>query len=272
MNNSKQMGEIKITNLFNLKEKVAVVTGGAGWLGAAFTEALLELGAEVYITGRNKERAEKLISRLSQIGYENCVHFVPMEADSEKSIAACFQDIADKTGHIDVLVNNAYSGKATALESISAAEWNETLHLGITSYFLCIKSVIPIMKERGGNIINIASMYGSVSPEFSVYEGTPYSSSPAYGAAKAGIIQFTRYAACSLAKYNIRVNALSPGPFPSPNVLESTDFTKALAEKTPMGRIGTPWELKGPISFLATDASTYVTGQNLMVDGGWTAW
>lgn len=262
---------MKLSELYDLKNRTALVTGGTGWLGASMVEALLELGAEVYVSGRNEQKGEELLSKLSQKN-DGRLHFIKMQAENEFSIAECIRRVAAANNRIDVLINNAYTGKSSNLESIELGEWNDALNLGITSYFLCIKHAIPHMRIGGGSIINIASMYASVSPQFSIYEGTPFFSSPAYGAAKAAVIQLTRYTACDLAKYKIRVNSISPGAFPSIPVQQSEKFISRLSEKNPLGRIGEPWELKGPVSFLASSASSYMTGQNLCVDGGWTTW
>lgn len=260
---------MNLSDLYSLKNQTALITGGTGWLGTSMAEALLELGAEVFITGRDESKGEELLSKLSGSGR---LHFLKTHAEHEESIVKCIQRASAISNRIDVLVNNAYTGKSSSLESIELEEWNKSLQMGITSYFLFTKYAVPVMRTNGGSIINIASMYASVSPQFSIYEDTRFYSSPAYGAAKAAVIQFTRYAACDLAKYKIRVNSISPGAFPSKPVQESEKFISRLSEKNPLGRIGEPWELKGPISFLASSASSYVTGHNLFVDGGWTAW
>jgi NAD(P)-dependent dehydrogenase (short-subunit alcohol dehydrogenase family) len=125
----------------------------------------------------------------------------------------------------------------------------------------------------GASVVNIASMYGSVSPDPSIYGTSGANNPPSYGAAKAGLIQFTKYAACHLAAEGIRVNCISPGPFPAKRYLDQDpEFKGRLQKKVPMGRTGDPQELQGPLLFLASDASSYVTGINLPVDGGWTAW
>ena len=135
------------------------------------------------------------------------------------------------------------------------------------------QEIIPHMEKRkSGSIINIASMYGVVSPDPRIYKNTKFNSSPQYGAGKAAIIQFTKYSACHLGNKNIRVNSVSPGPFPNSKIKKNLSFIKRLNQKTPLGRVGNPEELKGVILFLASNASSYVTGANIPVDGGWTAW
>jgi len=128
------------------------------------------------------------------------------------------------------------------------------------------------MKQTGGSIINIASMYGMVSPDPAIYGESKFNSPANYGAGKAAVIQFTKFCAVHLAKYKIRVNAVSPGPFPSPSVQMNKTFISKLVEKVPLKRIGHPSELNGVIVLLCSEASSYITGQNISVDGGWTSW
>ena len=134
------------------------------------------------------------------------------------------------------------------------------------------REVVPFMKERGGSIINYCSMYGLVAPDLRIYGDNPQKQPPNYGAGKAGVAQFTRYAAGALAGYNIRVNAVTPGPFPNPANQSDAQFNEKLAQKTMLGRFGRSYEMAGPVLLLASDASSFMTGSNIVVDGGWTAW
>ena len=133
--------------------------------------------------------------------------------------------------------------------------------------------LVPLLSRRKGNILNIASMYGHVAPDYRLYDGDRFANPPSYGAAKAGVIQLTKYLASFLSQHEIRVNCISPGPFPFETTQdESPEFIRRLSEKNPMNRIGNPHELKGAALLLCSNAGSYITGQNLRVDGGWSIW
>ena len=262
---------MKVNNLFNLKGKVAVVTGGTHHIGLAMTEALLEAGAEVYLTSRDASKAKKTSTKLrSKL---KRVNGLKLDISSNESINECFNDIVNHSKKIDILVNNASFNSEGKLEKIDDKSWETGIDGTINSVFRTTKAIIPIMKKnKSSSIINIGSIYGTVSPDPSIYKKTGFDSPPNYGAGKAAIIQFTRYTACHLAKYNIRVNCISPGPFPTKSVQKNKSFMSSLESKIPMKRIGQPLELKGIVVFLASNASSYLTGQNIHVDGGWTSW
>lgn len=261
-----------LNDLFSLKGRVSVVTGGAGHLGAAISEALAECGSTVYIVSRNVSQKDVVLDTLKK-RYGTRIQHAVMDTSSTESIRECFENIVAEQNRIDVLVNNAYFGEGGSIETLSEESWNIGIEGTINSVFRCTKEVVSIMKRpKCGSIINIASMYGIVSPNPGLYEGTPYGNPPNYGAGKAAVIQFTRYSACYLAKYGIRVNAISPGPFPNDEVQKDKAFIEKLAEKTPLNRTGKPVDLKGVVALLASDASSYITGANFPVDGGWTAW
>lgn len=178
-------------------------------------------------------------------------------------------------GSIDILVNNAVYLSGQYPEEVSDKDLAYSFDGIIGSVYKCIREVIPYMREqKSGNIVNIASMYGVVVPDFKVYDGdcNPNFNPPQYGASKAGVIQLTKFFGGYLIGDNIRVNAISPGPFPSPSVQKNEEFVSRLAGKNPSRRIGNPEDLKGALLFLASDASKYVVGQNIQVDGGWTIW
>lgn len=266
------MEKMKIKDLFNLENNVAVVTGGTGYLGLNISEALAEAGATVYITGRNEKKCKETAEFLER-STGGRVKGLKIDIGSLQSIKNCFSQITKEMGKIDILVNNAFYSPGSNLRNISERDWLLGIDGTINGVFRCTKAIIPIMeKNKSGSIINISSMYGVVSPDPSIYGNSGCDNPPNYGAGKAAIIQFTRYTACHLAKKGIRVNAVSPGPFPKPEVQKDIKFMSNLKKKTPLGRIGQPYEIKGVIVFLAARASSYVTGANINVDGGWTAW
>ena len=260
------------SNLFDLKDKVALVTGGSGYLGRSFTEALVESGADVYIASRNKEHCDKVVRELQELEKDK-IHSLELDILSLESVKNCFQQIITDAGRIDILVNNASYMKTSKSKNVTEEEWVSGIDGTINGVFRCTSEVIPIMeKNKTGSIINIASIYGEVSPDPTIYGDSGFNSPPQYGAGKAAIIQYTKYMACHLAQKNIRVNAISPGPFPKPDVQQNIDFMNNLKKKIPLGRVGDPLELKGALIFLASDASSFVTGENIHVDGGWSTW
>ena len=270
---------MNILNQFKLDNKVAIVTGGYSYLGKYFVEAFLEAGATVMIAGRDLRKCKKMIKEMKEKNSEYLVEYLEIDISNTDSIKKCFKKVYMKFKRIDVLVNNAVYSKSNTLEEMTDEEWNYGIDGTLNSVFRCIREIIPYMKKRKkGNIINISSMYGIVSPDLRIYKEDVYQLNPPnYGAAKSGVIQLTRYSAVSLAKYGIRINCISPGPFPSSkvqkyDVKKGNRFIKKLRQKVPLGRIGKPEELKGALVFLASDASSYITGQNLVVDGGWTIW
>lgn len=255
-----------MTQLFSLDKKVIAITGGYGYLGTSIVEGLAASGAKVIVLGRKEEKFNDSFARNENI------HFTACDVSSTKSIQFAFKSIETKFSKINVLINNAFYAKGGAVDNMSDEAWDFTIDGALNSVHRCIREVLPYLrKNEGGRIINVASMYGMVAPDFEVYEDYPnFTNPPHYGAGKAGVIQLTKYFASRLGKENILVNAVSPGPFPSQKVQESEGFVKALSKKNPLGRIGHPSELQGAFIFLSSSASTYITGQNIVVDGGWT--
>jgi len=260
---------MNVLETFKLNGKVAIVTGGYGHLGAAMTEALYEAGATVIVAGKSEERFNHL--------FENtpAVYFCKVDLSDMESVKKCFSSTYQKYGSIDVLVNNAVylSGGGKRPENVTDEDWQISMEGVMNCVFKSIREVVPFMKN-GGSIINIASMYGVVVPNLSMYDDVcaPYLNPIQYGVAKAGVVQMTKYFGMNLIEKGIRVNSVSPGTFPSPKVQENREFVRRLKENNPAHRIGVPDDLKGVIVFLASDTSSYVVGQNIMVDGGWTIW
>ncbi|PKV62710.1 SDR family NAD(P)-dependent oxidoreductase [Pontibacter ramchanderi] len=258
-----------ITDLFSLSGKVALVTGGYGHLGTAISLGLAEAGATVYVLGRSEEKFREAFGEHSDLK----ITFAYCDISDTATVAAAFRQVQQEAGRIDVLVNNAFYSKGQQPEQLTDEEWAYGIDGNLNSVYRCIREVIPYLKQNGGRIINVSSMYGMVSPDFSIYDESPaFLNPPHYGAAKAGVLQLTRYFACYLGKHNITVNAVTPGPFPSEQVQQNEVFVEQLKRKNPLGRIGQPDDLKGAFVYLASDASSFMTGQNMVLDGGWTAW
>lgn len=263
--------EETVQSLFSLAGQVAIVTGAAGWLGAAMSRALAEAGAAVVVTSREAERAEALAASLPGQGHLG----LALAQENTASLDDFVADVVARLGRVDVLVNNAYGTTAPSIDSATAEDFDRAFHTGVTAYFILARAVARHLRSRGapGSIINIASMYGLVASYPDVYEGYKINSPPNYHALKGGLIHLTRHLAVYWAKDGVRVNAISPGAFPPPRVDDANPgFTDRLSGKVPLARLGRPGELKGAVVFLASAASSYVTGHNLVVDGGWTAW
>lgn len=265
------------TDLFRLDGRIALVTGASGHLGRSMATALCEAGAHVILSGRTIEKIKLFYKELLSQGLSvsMAIHDIEQEADIEE----LFVELVKEYDRLDIIVNNAYAGNVGTLETATYEDFSRAYGITVTAPFRILQLAIPLLEKTasknigGASVINIASMYGIVSPDPAIYGNSGANNPPYYGASKAGLIQFTRYAACHLASKGIRVNSLSPGPFPPPDIVgNKPEFYRELCSKNPMKRIGYADELKGPLLFLASDASSYVTGSNLLVDGGWTAW
>lgn len=261
-----------LQELLSLKGKTAVVTGGAGYLGTAMCETLAELGANLVLASRNKD---KCVARAEELAKQNSgIRAIGLGVDvlDKESIKQFVEDVHAQFGEIDILINNAWSGNKNTWESISDVDWEYDINMSLNSVFRLTKAFFPDLKSTRGVILNIASMYGHIGPDHRIYDGKEFANPPSYGAAKAGVLQFTRYLASFLSPHGIRVNALSPGAFPHPPTQKHTVFMEKLGSKNPMNRIGQPEELKGAVALLCSNAGSYMTGQNVCVDGGWTIW
>jgi len=261
-----------LRELFDLTGKVALVIGGTGYLGRAMSEALAEAGAWVAIGSRSQERADAAVARLPG-GADS--HFgIVCDVTDERCVRRCVDQVAEHFGRLDVLVNSVAGGNPADIDSAGSRDLAESLAVNLIGPFVASQqAAIHMRAAGGGSIIHIGSMYGLVGSYPQIYEGIANSSPPAYHAAKGGLIHLTRYQAVYWAKDNIRVNCISPGPFPRPvQHAGRAEFLRRLADRVPLGRCGFNWELKGAVVFLASEASSFVTGHNLVVDGGWTAW
>ncbi len=261
-------------NLFDLKDKIIIVTGGAGYFGKPICLALAQAGATVIIASRNLSHCQEYASELKAKN----LNALGMALDlcDEQSILNFVKIVHEKFKRIDVLVNNAVSREGFKnLDEINKTEWENAQRTNSTGMMLLTQSVIKLMKiQKSGNIINISSIQGVVGPNFPVYGDTGMSSPVNYTYDKWAIVGFTKYIANYYGKYNIRANCISPGGY-GPGVAEingNSEFVENYKRLTPLGRFAEEDDIKGPIIFLASDASAYVTGHNLLVDGGWTSW
>ncbi|WP_148255167.1 SDR family NAD(P)-dependent oxidoreductase [Aidingimonas lacisalsi] len=259
-------------DLFDLSGRTALITGGAGHLGSAMAEALAEQGANVVLASRDVAHCDDVLRQLRDLAPDSRHLVLPLDVTDRSSVQRCAETLREHSGRLDILVNNAWSGKKNSWQSIDEDDWYHDVDISLNSVFRMVKECYPLLKESSGCIVNIASMYGHVAPDYRLYEGTDHANPPSYGAAKAGVLQFTRYLASFLSPDAIRVNAISPGAFPHAITQENRAFMQRLENKAPAGRLGHPQDLKGAIALLASDAGAYMTGQNLCVDGGWSVW
>lgn len=243
--------------MFSLKEKIIVVTGGCGLLGKEMLPSLNENGAIA-------------ICADLAIDPNNPTHFY-LDITNEESVQTLILNLIKKYGRIDGWVNNAYprtSDWGNKLEDVTFESWRKNVDMHLNGYFLCCKYVLKQMQQQGfGSLINMSSIYGLLGPDFTVYEGTDMSNAVAYAAIKGGINNLTRYLASYYGPSQVRVNTVSPGGiFDNQNQI----FVEQYCHKVPVKRMGTPKDIYAAIHFLLSDESNYITGHNLLVDGGWS--
>lgn len=265
------MTDPTLPQLFDLSGRTALITGGTGYLGSAFSAALAEAGATVVISSRDAARAQEAASQLPSPGSAQH-HGVALDQTSGDSIRDGFQAAVNAAGCVDIVINNGLAATTGDLTSVTFDDFAKH-QINNAGYFELARHLHDHVVQRSapGNVINIGSMYGQVASYPDAYRDVCAASPVAYHALKGGTIHMTRHLAAYWADDQVRVNCLSPGPFPNPESAPA-EMVERLCERLPMKRMGLPWELKGALVFLASDASSYVTGQNLTVDGGWTAW
>jgi 2-deoxy-D-gluconate 3-dehydrogenase len=272
----------KLPQKFDLTDQVAIVTGGAGLLGNQFCRTLAQAGADVIVADLDQGLAESVAAEIRDEGFK--AEAFALDVMNPDSIQEMVDHIMGKFNRLDILVNSAaldpkfdkehQSKQGTnAFEDFPLEAWNQALGVNLTGMFLCCQAAAkPMRAQNSGSIINICSTYGLVGPDQRLYEreGQPKQYKPVtYTVTKAGVVGLTKYLATYFAGTNIRVNALTPG-----GVFNEHDeaFVEAYSSRTVMGRMANQDEMNGGILFLASSASSYMTGNNLIIDGGWTAW
>lgn len=264
---------MKTLELFSLEDRVAVVVGGAGQIGAQTCEAFLGAGAKVAVVD--------LMVDASEVGDRNRLG-VPTDIVDQTSMSEARDEVLDRFGQIDILVNHAhYKGDPKHLrpghdffapfEEYPLDIWKATIDVNLTGLFLACQTFGSVMAAAGrGSVVNTSSTYGIVSPQHGMYGDSGINSPIAYATTKSAILNFSRYLATYWAEQGVRVNTISPGGVR--NIGQSEEFVEAYESRTPLGRMAEPTDYQGAMVFLASDASSYMTGANLVVDGGWTAW
>lgn len=261
-----------ISGLFSLAGMNVLVTGATGYLGSVMSLALGKAGANVLVNSRSQSKGERVVFTLESNGLSaEVATFDVMKSDE---VNLFFDNYEPRPLH--GIVNNAYAGGSGTIEYCNESDYGQSYDCCVVSMHRVMHAALPALRrgvsDQGyASVVNISSMYGLVSPDLRVYDSPSVSNPPFYGAAKAAMIQWTKYAACEFARENIRFNCLSPGPFPNNQVQnDNPELVRRLGTKVPMGRIGMPDELSGALLLLLSQSSSYITGANLSIDGGWT--
>lgn len=260
---------VHVRELFSLRDRVALVTGGAGRYGRQICYALAEAGATVIVASRNHEKCEAFAEELNEA--DGAAEALRLDIKDRGSLLSAAETIEARWGRLDILFNNAVAVCAAPVAEHSVVDWARAMDANSTALYQTMLIFGEMMvKRNAGSIVNIASIYGLVSPDLRIYEGhAEMTNPPSYGFAKAGMIQLTRYFAVHFAPHRVRVNCISPGGLFSEAM--PSRFVEEYAKRTLLGRMAGANDLKGAAAFLASDASAYITGANLIVDGGYTA-
>lgn len=264
-----------LRTLMDMTGRVALVTGGAGHIGGAAAESLLELGCTVVLTDLDPGACAEAAGRLEAGVPEGRVSWIEGDLRDEARTRGLVREAVRRHGGLDVLVHSAafvgttgLAGWAAPFEEQTVEAWDEALRLNVTSAFVLVQEAAGDLRKSGrGSVVLLSSIYGVVGPAWDLYEGTAMRNPVAYGVSKGGLLQLVRYLATILAP-SVRVNALSPGGIWRS---QPESFVQRYGKRTPLARMGTEEDMKGAVAYLASDLSGYVTGANLMVDGGWTA-
>ena len=261
-------------DLFDLTGRIAIVTGGRGLYGASISIGLCEMGATVVIASRNGEKCEQMASELREQGYQ--AYGMALDLNSDESIKALAKNVYDRFGKIDILVNNAVDRRnLTSLADATREKLQDSASTNLNGQILLSQAVLEYMiPAESGSIINISSMRGLDCPHFPFYPENWGDQPVNYTTEKWAMVGLTKYMAGRYGKHGIRVNCIAPGGY-SPSSANDPDkqvFVKNLIDHTPLHRWASDDDIKGPVAFLASDASGYVTGATLVMDGGWTIW
>jgi NAD(P)-dependent dehydrogenase (short-subunit alcohol dehydrogenase family) len=258
--------EVTPEELFGLRGKVAVVTGATGRLGPVMAEALAGAGATTWLVGRDQGRLDALAAKVGGRPFR-------CDVTVDDDVAALGTALREAGGRLDVLVHNAHVGRGGSLRSARPADYLEAADLAFGAFQRLLDAtrdlLVTAAADSSPSVITVASMYGLVSPKPHLYDTPEAGNPPYYGAVKAGLVQLTRYAAVELGPSGVRVNCVTPGAFPGGG---DPGLLARLGQQTPLGRVGDPAEIATSVLFLASPRSSYVTGTNVVVDGGWTAW
>lgn len=264
------------TSMFDLSGKVAIVTGAAMGIGQRLARGLAERGANIVIADIASDQAEEVAGEIKARGGKALA--ITASAIDSNDVDRLVETTIQHYGTLDILVNNAGGGRAGSTATLSLEDWHFTMDLCVTSAFLCSQRAGRVMIEkRAGKIINVASVYGFVGQDSSLYDLRPdgqLTESLAYAAGKGAIVNMTRSLAVYWARYNINVNAIAPGMVKTEQLAGSisTEAWDRLSQRTPLKRPAKPEDMEGAVIYLASPASDFVTGQILAVDGGWLAW
>jgi NAD(P)-dependent dehydrogenase (short-subunit alcohol dehydrogenase family) len=264
-----------IQELMNLKGRRVLITGAAGRLGSVMAETLAELGADIILVDRPGTDFALTVKEIKERWGVQIWHY-QCDLEQNEQRLELLESIQKDHDSLNVLINNAafvgtseLKGWGTTFEKQTVETWQRALEVNLTAPFHLCQSLAPLLRNSmGANIINIGSIYGELGPDWSLYDGTSMANPAAYSASKGGLIQLTRWLATTLAP-NIRVNAISPGGIfrNQPDI-----FVKRYEGRTPLARMATENDFRGAVAYLASDMSSYVTGENMMVDGGWGEW
>jgi len=264
------MGE----NSFNLSDKTVILTGGAGFLGTVYAEAFLKSGSNVILADLNFVKCKQIANSLNKKFTNQCIP-IKLDVTKKKSVKSLVSKTMKEFGSIDVLINNAANQgnkllRQKSFEDFPLSEWNKEIMVNLTGVFLCCQEVGKIMiSQKRGSIINISSIYGNVAPDPTIYNKTGLNPTISYSTTKGGIITLTKYLAAYWHKQGIRVNSLSLGGVENN---QNKEFVKKYSNKTMIGRMAKKEEFLDFLLLLSSDGSSYMTGSNVIVDGGWTAW